>query len=288
MSDRSRWPRGAHRDSELGRNQRKLVMTHFMPYGNVVLSIALVVLSAGNTLGGGPQVAFDFGRIAECVEIVGDDVLLTPGEKLVELKLRISVHLLAGKIGDVEEVRIEVGDRENRMRVHSFSPCTQMASHFGGDIEWSKTIEEGHSLEASLGGELPTPVGGLIAHVTPTISGGKTNSEKTTEKQLRLSPKFAVVASGTIGQEHGVFFKLRSSSQSSLEGTHDLTVRFVVPEKWRGDSVRVCCQATGTEKVLWMKQQATWAHTCGPVALYLAGDAEARQAAIRYVGKSSG
>ncbi|TWU28129.1 hypothetical protein [Bythopirellula polymerisocia] len=264
-------------------------MSHVMPYGNAFLSFALVALASGVTFAGGPQVAFDFGRIAECVEIAGEDALLTPGEKLVELKLRVSVHLLAGKISDVEEVRIEVGDRDNRMRVHSFAPSTQMASHFGGDIEWSKTTEEGHSLGASLGGELPAPVGGLIAHVTPTISGGTKNSETITEKQLRLAPKFAVVASGTIGQEHGVFFKLRSSSQSSLEGTHDLTVRFIVPEKWRGDSVRVCCQATGTEKVFWMKQQATWAHTCGPVALYLAGDAEARQAAIRYVsGKERG
>lgn len=264
-------------------------MSHYTSYGNTFFSIVLLSWSTVNAIAGDPQIAFDFGRIAECVEIVGDEVLLTPGEKLVELKLRVSVHLLAGKIDDVEEVRIEIGDRENMMRVHSFSPSTQMASHLGGDIEWSKTTEEGHSLGASLGGELPTPVGGLIAHVTPTISGGMTNGETITEKQLRLAPKFAVVASGTINQEHGVFFKLRSSSQSSLEGTHDLTVRFRVSEKWRGDSIRVCCQATGTEKVLWMKQQAIWAHTCGPVALYLAGDAEARQAAIRYVdGKNRG
>ncbi len=264
-------------------------MSHFKSYGNVFLSIAILMLNTGIVVAGSPQIAFDFGRIAECVEIADENVLLTPGEKLVELKLRVSVHLIAGKLSDVEEVRIEVGDPQNQMRVHSFSPSTQMASHLGGDIEWSRTTEEGHSIGASLGGELPTPVGGLIAHVTPTISGGTTNSEKITEKQLRLAPKFAVVASGTISQEHGVFFKLRSSSQSSLEGTHDLIVRFVVPENWRADSVRVCCQATGTEKVLWMKQQATWAHTCAPVVLYLAGDVEARRAAIRYVdGKERG
>lgn len=258
-------------------------MSHFKPYGNAWLSVMLLVCSSELVQAAGPQITFDFGRVAECAEIDGDDFLHTAGEKVVELKLRISVHLLSGNIRDVEEVRIEIADRQSQMRVHSFSPSTQMASHLAGDIEWSKTTEEGHSLGASLGGELPTPVGGLIAHVTPTISGGTTNAEKITEKQLRLAPKFAVVASGTINQEHGVFFKLRSSSQSSLEGTHDLTVRFLVPARWRGDSVRVCCQATGTEKVLWIKQQTTWAHTCAPVALYLAGDAEARQAALRYV-----
>ena len=252
--------------------------------GNAVLSFTM--LSIGNTaaLAGSPQVAFDFGSIAECVDVTPtDSEAIYPGEKIVELKLRVSVHLLSGNIGDVEEVRIEVGDSDNRMRVHSFAPGTLLTSHLSQDIEWSKTTEETNTFGASLGGELPTPVGGLIAHVTPTISGGTSNREKITEKQVRVAPKFAVVASGTISQEHGVFFKLRSSPQNSLEGTHELTVRFIVPENWRGDSVRVCCQATGTEKVLWMKQQTTWAHTCSGVALYLAGDARARQAAIRFV-----
>jgi hypothetical protein len=251
--------------------------------GSGILSLAL--LSFGNVIAvaAGPQIAFDFGRIAECVDVtpVESDALY-PGEKIVELKLRVSVHLLAGNINDVEEVRIEIGDGDNRMRVHSFSPGTQLTSHWSEDIEWCRTTEDSSTLGASLGGELPTAVGGLIAHVTPTISGGMTNGEKITEKQVRVAPKYAVVASGTISQEHGVFFKLRSSPQSSLEGTHEFTVRFIVPENWRGDGVRVCCQATGTEKVLWMKQQATWAHTCAGVALYLAGDAKARQAAIRF------
>jgi hypothetical protein len=247
--------------------------------------LSLVMLSPGNAvaLAGSPQVAFDFGRVAECVDVTpAESEELYPGEKIVELKLRVSVHLLAGNINDVEEVRIEIGDSDNRMRVHSFSPGTQLTSHWSQDIEWCRTTEESKTLGASLGGELPTPVGGLIAHVTPTLSGGLTNGEKITEKQVRIAPKYAVVASGTISEEHGVFFKLRTSPQTSLEGTHEFTVRFIVPDNWRGDGVRVCCQATGTEKVLWMKQQATWAHACSGVALYLAGDAKARQAALRF------
>jgi hypothetical protein len=251
--------------------------------GSAVFSWTLLSFASCAALAAGPQIAFDFGRIAECVDVTpAESDALYPGEKIVELKLRVSVHLLAGNINDVEEVRIEIGDGDNRMRVHSFSPGTQLTSHWSQDIEWCRTTEESTNLGASLGGELPTPVGGLIAHVTPTISGGMTNGEKITEKQVRVAPKYAVVASGTISQEHGVFFKLRSSPQTSLEGTHEFTVRFIVPENWRGEGVRVCCQATGTEKVLWMKQQTTWAHNCSGVALYLAGDAKARQAAIRF------
>jgi hypothetical protein len=252
--------------------------------GNVALSLCLLAMSHAPARAGDPQVAFDFGNIAECVDVSPtDNEAIYPGEKIIELNLRVSVHLLSGNIDDVQEVRVEIGDSDNRMRVQSFAPGTQLTSHLSQDIEWSKTTENSNTFGASLGGELPTAVGGLIAHVTPTISGGTSNREKITEKQVRVAPTFAVVASGTISQEHGVFFKLRSSPQNSLEGTHELTVRFIVPENWRGDSVRVCCQATGTEKVLWMKQQTTWAHTCSGVALYLAGDARARQAAIRFV-----
>lgn len=265
-----------------------------MPFGTQLIRGSLSALFLFSTgvaaFAGNPQVVFDFGRIAECTELVpAEDTLLYPDEKLVELKLRVSVHLLAGNISDVEEVRIEVSDCSTRMRVHGFSPSTQLTSHYRGDIQWSKTTEETHNLAASLGGELPTPLGTAVAHVTPSLNGGNSNCEKTTEQQVRLAPTFAVVASGTIAQEHGVFFKLRSSPQVTLEGTHELTVQFIVPAKWRGDAVRICCQATGTEKVLWMKQQTTWAHTCSNVALYLAGDAQARQAAIRFVdGKQRG
>lgn len=251
--------------------------------GSGILSLMLLVGGSVATLAAPPRIAFDFGRIAECVDVTpAESEVLYPGEKIVELKLRVSVHLLSGNINDVEEVRIEIGDGDSRMRVHSFSPGTQLTSNLNGDIEWCRTTEESSTLGASLGGELPTPVGTLIANVTPTLSGGVSNGEKITEKQIRVAPKFAVVASGTIAQAHGVFFKLRSSPQTSLEGTHEFTVRFIVPELWRGDGIRVCCQATGTEKVLWMKQQATWGHVCSGVALYLAGDAKARQAAIRF------
>ena len=253
--------------------------------GKGLLVVAVVALETSFTQAGNPQVNFDFGRVTECTEIASDgDSALFPNEKLIEVKLRVSVHLLAGNIADVEEVRIEVGDCDNRMRVHSFSPATQLASHLSGDIQWSKTTEESRSLGASLGGELPVALGSVVAHVTPSVNGGLGNVEKITETQTRVAPQFAVVASGTISQEHGVFFKLRSSPQSTLEGTHEFVIRFVVGEKWRGDSIQICCQATGTEKVLWMKQQTAWSHVCSNVALFLAGDLQARQAAIRFIG----
>jgi len=230
-----------------------------------------------------PAIVFDFGSTAECRELtLLESAGLYPGEKLVELKLRISVHLTAGNIEDVEEVRFEVSDSDRRIRVHSFSPGTELQSLVSEDIVWSKTTEKGSAFGATLGGQAPVLLGDVVAHVTPSINGGTTSREVVTETEKRIAPKHVVVASGTIDQEHGVFFKLRRSPQSSLEGVHELTVRFVVPENWRADSVRICCQATGQDKFLWMNQQKTWAYRCAKVAVFLAGDASARRAAVRY------
>jgi len=263
------------------------------PFGSVPVArwIGFFVglsLTTSSALAGPPSLAFDFGNTAVCREITTEEAAsLFSGQKLVELKLRISVHLLAGKISDVEEVRIEIGDCDSRIRVASFSPNTRLESNFSEDITVTKTTENGKSLGASLGGESPVPLGNVVAHVLPSVNGGMNNREVLVEKQVRRAPQYAVVASGTIGQEHGVFFKLRASPQTTLEGSHELTVRFVVPKNWRGDALRVCCYATGQEKFLWTKQQATWARTCAPLAVYLAGDLEARLAAEEHVSRKS-
>jgi len=249
-------------------------------------------LTASGAQAGTPSLVFDFGRTAECRDVTSERLGpqtadLYPGQKLVELKLRVSVHLLAGKISDVEEVRIEIGDCDSRIRVESFAPSTRLESNLSKDITSTKITESGKKLAASLGGEAPVPLGDLVAHVLPSVNGGFTQREVLTETQVRRAPQVAVVASGTIGQEHGVFFKLRASPQTTLEGSHELSVRFIVPENWRGDALRVCCRATGQEKFLWTKQQATWARTCAPLAIFLAGDLEARIAAERHVGQES-
>jgi hypothetical protein len=258
------------------------MLVHFSPI-SVWLSCLLFVTSSAVVRADNPSIAFDFGRTAECRDVTpAESEALFPHEKIVELRLRVSVHLLEGRLDDVEEVRIEIGDCDSLIRVHDFAPSTRLESHHSGDIRRSTTTEQSKSIAASLGGELPVPLGDAVAHVTPSVNGGISNREVVTETENRIAPQHVVVASGTIGQEHGVFFTLRSSPLSSLEGVHELTVRFIVPEKWRGDSVRVCCRATGQERFLWIKQQSTWGHVCAPVALYLSGDLKAREAAQRF------
>ncbi|MEM9659599.1 MAG: hypothetical protein AAF961_14665, partial [Planctomycetota bacterium] len=157
------------------------------------------------------------------------------------------------------------------------------ASSLANDIELTKTSEASHDLGFSLGGEVPGPIGGVVAHVTPSINSGLGKREVVTEKLTQLAPKHVVVASGTVDEEHGVFFKLRPTPQTTIEGVHEFTVQFLVPAKWRADAVRVKCQASGVQKFLWVKQQKVWASENRKVALYMAGDEQARIAAERHM-----
>ena len=251
----------------------------------VVLFVAFSLGAAKPQAAGAaePVLSFDYGRTIECRDVTSADFAERyPDDRVVQCTVKLSVYLVSGDMSEVEAIRVELADSDQRLRVHDFSPQTTLESDFSGDIEWSKTTEKSHSINASLGGEIPC-LGGVKAQVTPTIGGGMGGKEVVKESQKRVAPRQAVIASGTMNEEHGVFFTLRPSPTTSLEGVHELSVQFVVPAYWRGDAVRVACQATGKQKMLWMTQQKVWAQKSSAVALYLEGDAKARSAALRLV-----
>ncbi|HJQ79045.1 MAG TPA: hypothetical protein VJ828_03775, partial [Lacipirellulaceae bacterium] len=125
--------------------------------------------------------------------------------------------------------------------------------------------------DGTLGGGLPVPVAGLVAHVSPSINAGISGSETATEKMNRLPPKHAIVVSGTSSEGRGAFFKLKRSSQTSLEGVHELRVTFVVPANWQGGEVRVGCSARGQKRLLLLKHDATLGRAAGDVRLSMTG-----------------
>lgn len=262
-------------------------LTQFAVRRRVEAALVLVLAAASQpaaALADEPRLSFDFGRTLECQDVTPADFAAAyPDERIVECTLRLSVSLAGGDVNDIHALRVEIADRDRRLRVFDFAPWTQMESTLAKDVKWTKTTESSDTLGVSLGGELPTVIGGAVAHVTPTLNATKGGKETITETQVRYAPQQVVVASGTIDQEHGVYFTLRPSPLSSLEGVHELTVAFIVPAHWRGDAVYVSCVATGEARVLWMKQQKVWAEQAGGVALYLAGDAAARRAAERRV-----
>ncbi len=240
--------------------------------GTLFLSIMAPAASGGCPLTVGQYVEFDFARSAECHDITPPErTELYPNERLVEVRLPLSVRIRGVRPDEVEELDMEISGAAAGLRVHSFSPSTQLASDLSKEIETTTTTKKEHSLGATLGGALPVPHGTVVAQVSPSINANTSTSETVTEKLNRLPPKYAVVVSGTSSDGRGVFFKLKRSSQSSLEGVHELAVVFVAPVEWQRGEVNVVCSARGTRKVLWISQPTTFSRATRAVELHIAG-----------------
>jgi hypothetical protein len=219
-----------------------------------------------------PYVEFDFARSAECRDVTPPErVAQVPTYRFVELVLPVSVRFRGLAPQDVEELDIEINGAAAGLRVIDFSPATQLTSDFTRQIETTTTRQRARSLDGTLGGGLPVPVSGLVAHVSPSINAGISGSETATEKMNRLPPKHAIVVSGTSSEGRGAFFKLKRSSQTSLEGVHELRVTFVVPADWQGGAVRVGCSARGKKRLLLLKHDATLGRAAGDVRLSMIG-----------------
>jgi hypothetical protein len=220
----------------------------------------------------GPYVEFDFARTVGTCDVTpeprGDHDSI---HRLVQLTLPVSVRFHGLSTDDVDELNIEINGATAGLRVHDFAPATKLASDVAKPIETTTTTTRARSLDATLGGELPLPYAEVVAHVAPSINAGISGSETAVEKMNRLPPKHAVVVSGTSSEGRGVFFKLKRSSQNSLEGVHELSVTFVVPAEWRGGELRVGCSARGRRHVLWFEQPATLGGAAGVVRVYPPG-----------------
>jgi hypothetical protein len=236
------------------------------------------------TLGAGAlaqEVGFDFSRLVEYREVTSADRLQrTPHERLIEMKLPISVRFQGLAVGEIEHLDFEIDGAAAGIRVENFSPTTELAADALSVETINKTVRE-RSLGATLSGKLPVPVGPISCDVGPSISAGMSKANEATEKVNRVPPKRPVVVSGTFAEGRGVFFKFKQSSQTSFEGVHELVVVFAVPTSWQGGGVRISAIARGHKTRLWMDQPTVFGKLATVVELYPEGDYSLRKAATR-------
>jgi hypothetical protein len=241
------------------------------PAGWILLAVVIFTGARPPAALAGPYVEFDFVRAIECRDVTPvERVAQYPTQRLVEFMLPVSVRFHEMSPDEVDELTIEINGASAGMRVVDFAPATVLTSDVACPIETTTTTKKSRSLDATLGGQLPLPYGEVAANVSPSVSAGASKGETVTEKLSRLPPKQAIVVSGTSAEGRGVFFKLKRSSQTSLEGVHQFAVTFAVPALWRGAQVHVGCSARGERKLLWViKQDATLGSEGDTVRLYL-------------------
>jgi hypothetical protein len=244
-----------------------------------VLAAVVALLINVGTLAHGQDVSFDFARLVEYRDVTPPEWLeRTPHERLVEMKLPISVRFQGLMSGEIEHLDIEIDGTAAGIRVEDFSPTTRLAADAVAVETITKTIRE-RSLGATLSGTLPVPIGPMTAEVGPSISAGMSKANEATEKVKHLPPKRPIVVSGTFAEGQGVFFKFKQSSQTTFEGVHVLEVTFAVPADWNGRGVRISCTARGNKPLLWMDKPAVFGHVDDALEFYSAGQVKPRDEA---------
>jgi hypothetical protein len=239
-----------------------------------------LVLLAGSLTAAPPMVRFSSGHTVACRDVTSPEfAAVHPTEKLIEAQFRVSVLLWQGSEEDIEELLVMVASPERRLHVVDFWPKTESVTDIAGPIERSETNDSKTAAEAGVKANLSGGLGGVTGQITPSL--GVSQSGQTTVKEMyrKLPPKQLLLASGPLDADSSVFFKLKPSTQLSLEGAKLFSCVFAVPADWRGDWATLTCLAKGRST----RQLVSRVEECGratfALGLYLEGDADARLAA---------
>ncbi len=221
--------------------------------------------------GTAPLLEFDVPFCISCRSIpCNDPAKKDPGKDLIEVVIPISVRVHAGTEKDLKQCLYTLVDptEAETLSVRDWLPRTELKTEFAKPIQFNKE----HLAKVGIT---------VSAHYIVTAASDATGQIKSGVAYEMLPPQEIVLASGTVHQGHGVFFKLKPSTQTTLEGMKSFSAIFAVPHGWRGGCLRLQCEAVGLNRgfvpKLDREVESGLAVFC--LALHLAGDAEAEKLA---------
>jgi hypothetical protein len=187
--------------------------------------------------------------------------------KIVEAKLRISARIDEGAPSELVDF-LYVIRTTSAMRVRDYFPKTTLESTVAADqIEITADNEDSAASGLQMGGAVKPLV----------LNGSSRQTSKKAESShfKQLAPRDIVLASGTSDREHGVFFRIRPSRTSSLEGAREFTIVAVVARSWRGEVLTLECTARGIKKTRFSSSTVTAGIDQALVGAYLSSDTTA-------------
>jgi hypothetical protein len=250
-------------------------MTWFTHLG---LGGAALAVFATTAHAGSPRVRFDTDSVVSCADVTPlEFATANPGEKLVEARFLISTLIAPGDSDSQLQHLYTIESRQRTMQIEDYLPKTTLAADVVGHVLVEKKDENCKTLGLNVSGSYEKIVNGSATAGIDTKSG-------TIQKYEKLPAMELLSASGPIRRGSGVYFKLKPSSQTSLEGAQEFVAIFRVPATWRGDYVYVHCEA-------WSIAKGLASHFNEParvgggdyfVALHLEGDVQAKMAAQQF------
>jgi len=233
------------------------------------VALAVIVLSGRPAAAADTRVVFDIPDKLECRNVTPDTCAKAhPQLKVIEAKFRISASFVEGTENSIVDFVYMISSPEMRMKIMDYLPNTTLESTLAEDtIEVADTTENSDAKTEDA----------KVAYRVLNLGASRTQASKKTQsdKYKQIVSKALVLAAGTTHREHGVFFKLRPSKGSSLEGGKEFTFLAVVPKAWRGDWCTVVCAARANKKSLLANTVALAGVEQAHVGMYLSGDREA-------------
>jgi len=247
-------------------------------------AFACAVTVAAAACAGGPSVQFDVGPVVACRDVTSDEFRrLNPNERLLEARFQVSSLIQNGDEYGLTQYLYRIESPHRSVIVVDYLPKTTLATNVVGNLGIENERERARSIGIDVSGRYD----GLVAASASGSNGAKTKSSV----RYELLPKLDLLAAGgTITRGAGVYFKLKPSKRTSLEGAKEFVLTLRTPASWRGDYVKIHCEAIGRQPADTAielfgdgEQQGLWGSADFLVALYEETDEFAKRSAAQLV-----
>lgn len=198
------------------------------------------------------SVSFDTPRTAICKK-VGQ----SSHSKTILVEFNFSIKMDTGDEKDMDSVSIEI-TCPPPLLVRDFLPKTKSTTDVvGGKKRIITTETNSKDLELAISGAGSTKL-------------NLSNLEKVETTYEQLAPRELLNASGIRNRGHGVFFKMKPTSQHVIEGQHKFVCLFEVDQDWRCDFIQAKCDPSF--------KYGTASRKDFTIGLYMAGDQDGKSA----------
>lgn len=221
-----------------------------------------------------PCVQFDVVPVAEAEDVSTPEFLAAnPSEKLIRIQLPISSLVrLGSENGLLQYLYVISGTTTSPFQIVDYAPSTTLASDVTGPM----------AVEASTGNATSVGLKALAPQDFPVKADASANLSTSSSNSTRLQklpPLQLIAASGTMHRGVSAYFKLKPSTQTTLEGDKMFEIVARVHSTWRAGVLQVSCAAFGQPRTGVSGSQADL--VCGRnnfvVGTYCVGDEMAKQ-----------
>jgi len=242
--------------------------------------VAFIVFAVSPELiAASPSVRFDVVQATHASDVSDAEFLAAnPDAKLIHLRLPISSLVqLPDERSLVQYLYFISGPATTSFQIVDYAPKTTLASDVAGPI----SVEQNSGDSTNIGIKADVPHDVLKANA----SASRNHSTSNSHRLQQLPPKYLLSASGTMRRGTAAFFKLRPSSQTTLEGDKVFEITASVPYNWRAGLLHIHCVASTRKKSVGKESESVCGENRFVVGAYMSGDEAAKQSVSELVAK---